>query len=51
MVVLRPKGYSDSPEEVCRDQLPVRGFNIYNCNDYMLGERAECTGERGGVYW
>ena len=42
MVVLRPKGKAP-PVEVCRDQLPVRGFNIYNCNDYMLGE--------GGGVW
>ena len=47
MVVLRPKGHNVTPVEVCRDQLPVRGFNIYNCNDYMLGERGGVLLVRG----
>lgn len=36
LVVLKPEGYQDQPSEITRDQLPLRGYMIYNCNDYIL---------------
>ena len=37
LLVISAKGFNEEPTEMSRDMLPMKGYQIYNCNDYHLG--------------
>ena len=38
--MINVKGFDGEPTELSRDMLPIKGYQIYNCNDYRLGMHA-----------
>ena len=35
--MINANGFDGEPTELSRDMLPIKGYQIYNCNDYRLG--------------
>ena len=36
--MINANGFDGEPTELSRDMLPMKGYQIYNCNDYKLGK-------------